>query len=279
MYTYSFSHPDKIQEGISVVCALKNRLKNLKQALPTWLAHEEIAEIVIVDWSCSENNKEFLDSLNDDRIVYVRVEDQKEWVLTKAYNLGVTMTTYDKILKLDADYVLQEDFFQKNSLVSGTFVSGFWEQARDKNEISLSGLLYCYRHDFMQIKGYCEYIQTYGWDDDDLYRRLIKSGLEQVPADYDSVYHIPHDDSERTGNQKVTTNIHDQIKHNCNLALTKSWSGEYNEMTAFLIKEASNNHYVVCEDREHSFISEKGYSPEEGTPEYQTFIRRLYYSS
>lgn len=39
------------QSGRSIVSCARNRTENLMGALPTWLEHETINEIIIVDWS------------------------------------------------------------------------------------------------------------------------------------------------------------------------------------------------------------------------------------
>ena len=42
-------HPE-IKEGISLITAIKNREETFEEALQTWVGHEEIDEIIIVDW-------------------------------------------------------------------------------------------------------------------------------------------------------------------------------------------------------------------------------------
>jgi hypothetical protein len=96
-----------LEEGISIINASKNRTENLKKSLQTWLKQKEVSEIILVDWSCDtplENElQEFLD---DKRIKIVRVENQPQWLLSKAFNLAIDFVTKDKILKLDADIML-----------------------------------------------------------------------------------------------------------------------------------------------------------------------------
>jgi len=41
----------EIKEGISLITAVKNRKESFKEALKTWVAFEEIDEIIIVDWN------------------------------------------------------------------------------------------------------------------------------------------------------------------------------------------------------------------------------------
>lgn len=39
------------QRGISVVTCSMNRCENLIKAMPSWLSHPQISEVVVVDWS------------------------------------------------------------------------------------------------------------------------------------------------------------------------------------------------------------------------------------
>ncbi len=188
------------QEGVSLVTCCMNREENLLKALPTWLSINKIDEVVIVDWSSEkEVSKTLLRAgIDDCRIRIVRAIDEPRWVCTFAYNLGFRHAKYNKILKVDADIILKADFFEKNSLPPGTFVAGNWEVA-EKGQEHINGFFYLYKEDLHNIKGFNEFITTYGWDDDDIYSRLSNYGLQRVCVDTDSIYHIPHDDVQRLG--------------------------------------------------------------------------------
>ncbi|GAB0498150.1 hypothetical protein MMPV_009491 [Pyropia vietnamensis] len=82
-------------------------------------------------------------------------------------------------------------------LASGAFYSGHYGAARSENERHMNGALVVKRADLLAIGGYDERLQTYGWDDEDLYRRLVASGLAKRTIDYDTITHVPHGDRER----------------------------------------------------------------------------------
>ncbi|MCF8359105.1 MAG: glycosyltransferase [Prolixibacteraceae bacterium] len=183
----------EIKEGISVFTAVKNRSDFLDRALKTWTKNNLINEIIIVDWSSDDSLYEIIDKYQDGRILLATVKDQKSWVLSEAYNLAARLTTHNKILKLDADIEITEDFFDKNILKPGTFITGNWRTAKDENETHLNGDVFLFRNDFFKVNGYNEYITTYGWDDSDLYTRLSESGLERKYFSSKTLYHIPHE--------------------------------------------------------------------------------------
>jgi glycosyltransferase involved in cell wall biosynthesis len=186
--------------GVSVVNCCRNRTENLLKALPTWLAHQTVREVIIIDWTSDESVRQSLydNGFKDKRIKVVRVDNEPRWILSYAFNLGFRLAHHERILKVDADITLKPDFFDKNSLLAGTFIAGDWTKA-EKGQEHINGFFYVQTTDLLKIKGFNEYITTYGWDDDDLYARLATSGLQRICVDTKSLYHIPHDDASRLG--------------------------------------------------------------------------------
>lgn len=186
--------------GVSVVSCCMNRTDNLLKALPTWLALTGVDEVIVVDW-CSRGPVE--DSLAkagliDPRIRIARVVEEPRWILSFAFNLGFRLARYERILKLDADITLKPDYFERNRLPDGAFIAGDWQVA-EKGQEHINGFFDIRLRDLMRVRGFNEYITTYGWDDDDLYGRLQQSGLQRICVDTKSIYHIPHDDAQRLG--------------------------------------------------------------------------------
>lgn len=189
---------DATLPGVSIVNCCRNRTENLLKALPTWLAHQTVREVIIVDWTSDEAVRQSLDEngFKDKRIKVVRVDNEPRWILSYAFNLGFRLARHELILKVDADITLKADFFDKNPLMAGTFIAGDWTKA-EKGQEHINGFFYLRSKDLLKIKGFNEYITTYGWDDDDIYSRLATSGLQRVCVDTKSIYHIPHDDASR----------------------------------------------------------------------------------
>lgn len=194
------SHVQAVGSGVSLVSCCMNRTENLVKALPSWISFKEINEIIIVDWSSTEPVKEHLIQygFTDSRIKVIRVDGQLRWILSYAFNVGFRAASYDKILKTDADIIIYQDFFAKNILNENLFISGDWRIA-EKGQEHINGFFYVSRNKLMRIKGFNEYITTYGWDDDDIYNRLEGSGVQRARVDTSTIYHIPHDDSLRVG--------------------------------------------------------------------------------
>eukprot|EP00737_Agarophyton_chilense_P001047 gb/GEZJ01001162.1/.p1 GENE.gb/GEZJ01001162.1/~~gb/GEZJ01001162.1/.p1 ORF type:complete len:524 (-),score=80.65 gb/GEZJ01001162.1/:1324-2895(-) len=97
------------------------------------------------------------------------------------------------------------------------------------------------RSAFWNVGGYDERIQTYGWDDEDLYTRLQASKMEKLNVSYDHVNHVSHDDGKRA--QRGVKFAQVQIDLN-QLLLEKlpQWS------SAFVNNNNSSKYETVSED-------------------------------
>lgn len=186
-------------DGISLVTCSMNRNENLIKAIPSWLCHEEINEILIVDWSSREEVGEALRlaGISDPRVKIVRVENETRWILSYAFNIGFRASRFNKILKVDADIVISSDFFDKNYLSNDRkFIAGNWRSV-DPSQAYVNGFFFSPRAALSIVGGFNEYITTYGWDDDDLYSRFEASGFERLDVAPGSILHLPHTDEQR----------------------------------------------------------------------------------
>ena len=235
--------------GVSIFTACKDRNDNLLKVISSWIECEHINEIIIVDWSSKikvvDTLKNYLTSYN---IKIIEVTKDCKWILSWAFNLSACFTNYNKILKLDCDYKINKDFINKHSLLPGTFYSGDWRSARNDNEKYLNGCVYLYRDDFFKINGYNEYIQTYGWDDTDLYNRLQKNNIKQISINNDYIIHLEHETKCRQSD-----NTFKDIHYNRFLVNNIKWDIDismnsylYNTTFALLNKEKYS--YIVVHD-------------------------------
>ncbi len=186
--------------GISLVSCSMNRSENLIKALPSWLAKGEISEVVIVDWSSRTPVADDLRDagIADPRIRILRVDGEKRWALSYAFNAGFRGAACDLILKVDADIVLAPDFFRRNALQPGAFIAGNW-RVSDESQAHVNGFFFISRKALRLAGGFNEHITSYGWDDEDLYGRLTLSGLRRQDVAAGTIQHLPHDDVERIG--------------------------------------------------------------------------------
>lgn len=205
--------------GVSLVTCCKNRNENLLHALPSWLAHSEISEIIIVDWDSDQPIAKDVSEagFTDPRIRVARVENEPRWILSFAFNVGFRLARFDRVLKADADIVLSPRFFRDNPLRPHSFIAGNWRRARE-GQAFVNGFFYLHHQALIDVNGFNEHITTYGWDDDELYARLEESGLARLDVHDDSIDHLDHDDTERLDDGPIARGDQDRANGWADLA-------------------------------------------------------------
>ena len=219
--------------NVSVICACKNRYDALRISLNSWLAFDEIKEIIIVDWS-SDNPINHLTNL-DKRIKIIRVNGEKYFNQPQPLNLAASIATGDYILKLDCDYMINPyfPFFEFYKIDDTSFLCGqdsyeckheHWNEhlnaytvnfhGMDVGEMMkyshsysplfkyLTGLCFVSRENYWKVGGYDERMgKYYAYEDDQITKRLTMMGLEckKLVHNY-NVIHIPHPDNKRYEN-------------------------------------------------------------------------------
>lgn len=182
----------------SLVTACMNRDAHLRQSLPAWLALPGLAEVVIVDWSNSTPLFELTES--DPRVRVVRVEGEPRWILSYAYNLGVSQASQDLIFKCDADCVPTPAALSTLP-DAGCFYAGYWKSGTAVGKPSVNGQCLFRRAQFERINGYSEFIRTYGRDDEDFYSRLVQAGWARREIPPAAFAFIDHSHGDRVKNQ------------------------------------------------------------------------------
>jgi hypothetical protein len=192
----------KTQSGTSLITCCMDRNENLYESLSSWELVNELTEIIIVDWSSANAVRDYIIK-NDFKIPIkvIRAKNQKQWILSRAFNLGISFASFDKILKIDADVKICSNFLEIYKLNNNEFFQGSWTLAREPNEDHLHGQLFCWLKNFWDINGYHENIKTYGYDDDDVYSRLIENGIKSNLISPTHISHIVTPHSYRTKNQ------------------------------------------------------------------------------
>jgi|GEM_PF-1092093 len=247
----------EIAEGISLFTAVKNRKETLEESLKTWVLHDQIDEIIIVDWSSDESLVPLVQQYQNGKIILAIVRDQPRWILSHACNLSARLTSKSKILKIDADVKILPGFFEQHTLESGMFFTGNWKTARNDNERHLHGISFMFRDSFFSVNGYNEFIKSYGWDDIDLYDRLENKLLIRKDFNHDTLLHIPH--SNRTSFQNHITFINGMddtekslLNSLVNRFLTsnyKPWTTEEKQLS-FSVEVANRNVIYCNQDQE-----------------------------
>ena len=188
---------------VHVIASCANRLSSLQTCLPTWLHTPEVSTVTIVDWGSEESvQHELRDQIDQQngRLRIVTLDEPLPWMLSTSVNLALHFLHLDTpslLLKLDCDSVLHPDFIRQHPLSERGFYAGDWRKARDENEMHLNGVLFIDTHSFIDVNGYDERLQSYGYDDTNLHERLQAADLTAHPLNYRYIEHLRHNDSLR----------------------------------------------------------------------------------
>ena len=196
---FDTTHRSNHCEETSIVAACMNRNTTIILALESWIKAECVGEIILVDWSSEPPLVSNLPPkiLSDSRLHVARVQEVNKWTLSWAVNFAASLATSKAILKLDCDTIISSDFISYHPFSRGVFYSGNTSDF-DENSHHLNGILYTYSSDFWKVGGYDERIQSYGWEDDDLFNRLGSIGLRSKPINMARIHHLFHGDKMRS---------------------------------------------------------------------------------
>lgn len=228
----------------------------LAQAFVSWLRVTLARQIVLVDWSSSPPLSETVDGLvavnspslsniTLPNIKVVRVHGESKWVLTRAYNLAASLTKYSTLVKVDCDIVLSPDTVLVHALPKSppTFFSGHPSLARKENDLYLDGQFVASRTLFLAVGGYDERIQTYGYEDIDLYKRFEAFGARRLNLSYEHVTHILHHDTTRSQAGVAIPSVQIDINQQLLQQINDSWTSKH-ERSRYQ-QEASEGDYLA----------------------------------
>ena len=158
-------------EKLTLSTTIKDRLIFLKKSLPNWLKFP-FKKIIIVDWDSSENIKEFIDEVQDGRIVYVKVENEPEYRHAAARNFKMRMTDdEDIVLSIDCDILLTWKFLNNIIIRNDVIYTLNPEFTAD----GTAGTSIFSKKIYFDVGG-CDERMKYGWgrEDIDLFERISK---------------------------------------------------------------------------------------------------------
>ncbi|MBC9929258.1 glycosyltransferase family A protein [Chitinophaga qingshengii] len=189
-----------------------NRTEHVKITLPLNLHENEKfpnVEFLLLDYSSSDGLEEWVrDNLNEyivsGRLTYYHYSGATSFNGAHSRNMLFQLAKNDIICNVDADNIVYTEFteyvlrqYQTNPDV--IIIADFTNQKYQMHDIM--GRFCCLKRDFLLVSGYDESIVGYGFEDQDLYRRIIRLGREKCVMDnINLVAVLQHDDKERVLN-------------------------------------------------------------------------------
>jgi len=199
---FGFNKTEGKKKTVSIVTRCMNRKLMLEQSIKTWIKIKEISEIIIVDWGAREDLSDLL--ALDDRIVILQCLHQKFFEMGRTRNVGVRFCKSDFVFMVDADV-----YFHDNNSVGKIIDKVVNGKLRDKVFItcgndSCGGTSIIEKSAIDLVNGFVEGLPHWGQDDQDLYKRLCKSGYCRIIITGSDFLHIEHDDKLRFQNFKIS---------------------------------------------------------------------------
>ena len=197
-------------KNFTIVSACMNRSAMLRVSLQSWVGNPLISEIIVVDWSSTEPIS--WATYLDPRVQIIRIDNQKFFHKSKALNAGISASTGDFIMQMDVDYILNpyynlvEVFHKTISEKDFVVCSGWIGEGAGSGQPFLkptNGFLCAPRQSLLEVGGYNEQLQGWGYDDDDIINKLTKSGLSRKILRLSGgkfIYHNPHGVEKRIEN-------------------------------------------------------------------------------
>lgn len=161
--------------AVNLVTTCKGRLSQLKRSLPTWLAqHTELEyQVTVVDYDCPDMTAAWLSLQNFPRVKCVKLFDKPKFHLSHARNVGAVSQKASVVGFVDADVLLSPDWMDK---AVRPIVEGTADALRPEWGRTGCGICAVSFPAFDAVRGFGEDLEGWGWEDQDLFLRLVTAG-------------------------------------------------------------------------------------------------------
>ena len=191
-----------------------NRLNHFSQTILRNLednADYSELEFVLLDYNSSDGLENWVMEnlqryISSGRLIYYRTVEPRYFHRSHARNLAFRLASGEIVCNVDADNFTGKGFasninkhFHKNqnSFLAVDFTN------REINKRDTYGRIACMKKDFIEIRGFDEKMDGYGYEDIDFCSRLKRKGLREFFIDDEQFLKIiKHSDDERVINEK-----------------------------------------------------------------------------
>jgi hypothetical protein len=157
----------------AIVTTCKGRLDHLKQTLPQF-AKQIDTQVVVVDYACPQRAGDWVKE-NFPEVSVVEVAGGEYFRANHARNLGAARAEAAYLIFLDADTLIADDFVAR---VAPSMARNVFLRFRLPGRNDLNGACVVPADIFHAVGGYDEVIEGYGGEEQELYWRLKRRGLQ-----------------------------------------------------------------------------------------------------
>ena len=187
--------PSRGDRNVAFVTVCKGRLHHIQETLPLIVAQHP-DEVVVVDYGCPQNVGDWVEA-NFSSVKVVRVVDDPGFCVSRGRNLGALSTSSPSICFIDADVKIAPgfvDWIRANADARHFHRNGVVDEKRD---LETYGTFVCPREAFEAVAGFDEVFRGWGGEDDDIFLRLVRTGIKEADYPSEFVEAISHDDQDR----------------------------------------------------------------------------------
>lgn len=205
---------NNLDKKISFCITCMNRLNHIQETLKQNIEDnllENDVEFILLDYNSTDNLEEWVHDelqiyLDSKILIYYKTFNPKYYKRSHSRNLAFRLAKGEILCNLDADNFLGKGFAIKMIKEFALKKDIFFTSNCFSNDIF--GRVVVRRKDFFSINGYNESLTGYGYEDVDLYQRLINYGLTQEIF-YETTFsnYISHSKLERISNEKFYKNL------------------------------------------------------------------------
>tara|TARA_B100000029_G_scaffold448329_1_gene470778 strand:- start:515 stop:1456 length:942 start_codon:yes stop_codon:yes gene_type:complete len=174
----------EIMKNITVVTCSMNRTEQLLKNIDECKNIKNLYQHIVIDFS---SNEPIINSIKDghDRLKIYRINDQKIWWLSRAYNASFNLVKTEFTLKLDADVMIDSDYLNDLDY-------DLYDHILFTNNQNDSGNFLIKTKILEELNGFNEYILR-GYNDHDLISRILKRdpSLKRINV-YNKIHKLEH---------------------------------------------------------------------------------------
>ena len=163
-----------LDHDVSIIVTCKGRLEQLKRSIPTMMLQDTDLDynVIVVDYRCPDGTFEWVKKQNAPGLGAVRVlDDLPHFNLSHARNIGSVWASSHVYSFVDADVSIAPRWIRESAqpVRNGKFMATRpdWSRAG-------CGICSVMAVAFHTVNGYGEDLKGWGWEDQDLFRRVGK---------------------------------------------------------------------------------------------------------
>ena len=173
-----------ITKNITVVTCSMNRTEQLLRNIDECKNIKNLYQHIVIDFSSDEP---IINSIKEvpDRLKIYRINDQKVWWLSRAYNASFNQVNTEFTFKIDADVLIDSEYFNNLDYQ-------LYDHILFTNNQNDSGNFLIKTKILQELNGFNEYILR-GYNDHDLISRILKRNpnLKRTTV-YDKIHKLEH---------------------------------------------------------------------------------------